>query len=85
VKTGHATDVRLDAGQLSARLHATERQIRRMVDKGFPAPHYIGERRRWWLSEVQAWEATHATRSRPAAVTRGAGNLIGGGAGETSQ
>ena len=83
--TGDATDVRLDTARLLARLDVTDRHLRRMVDAGFPAPHYLGERKRWWLSQILAWEALHATRTRPATVNRGVGNLIGSGAGETAQ
>ncbi len=75
---GDADDIRLDAARVLARLGVTDRQLRRMVAGGFPAPHYLGERRRWWLSEVVAWESAHVTGERPAAVTRGASNLLRG-------
>lgn len=40
-----------------------------------PAPHYVGERKRWWLSEVQAWEARSTRTEPPESVRRGAANL----------
>lgn len=39
----------------------------------FPRPHYIGERRAWWLHEVEAWEREQM--ARPAEARRGARNL----------
>lgn len=27
--------------------------------KRFPRPHYIGKRRKWFLAEIEAWEAVH--------------------------
>ena len=40
----------------------------------FPAPHYIGERRAWWLDEIEGWEREQM--SRPASARRGARNLL---------
>lgn len=76
MKPGHADDVRLDANRVAARLDVTPRHVARLVHAGrFPAPHYVGERKRWWLSEVQAWEATATSSEPPASVRRGAANL----------
>jgi predicted DNA-binding transcriptional regulator AlpA len=41
----------------------------------FPAPHFIGERRAWWLHEVEAWEREQM--ARPPEARRGARNLAG--------
>lgn len=75
--TGDAEDVRLDTAQVLAHLHVTDMHLCRMVATGFPAPHYFGERRRWWLGEILEWEASHVTKVKPAAETRGVANLIG--------
>lgn len=75
--TGDAKDTRVDTAWVLARLLITDRHLRRLCDRDFPSPHYLGERRRWWISEIVAWEATHTSRERPAAVSRGAGNLAG--------
>jgi prophage regulatory protein len=31
-------------------------------DGRFPAPHYLGERRAWWLHEIEAWEREQMER-----------------------
>lgn len=73
---GHVDDVRLDARKLAARLDVTPRHLARMVRQGrFPAGHYLGERRRWWMSEVLAWEAATVTAAPPPSLQRGAANL----------
>lgn len=73
---GHPDDVRLDARKVAARLDVTPRHLARMVHQGrFPAGHYLGERRRWWLSEVLAWEAAATSSTPPASLQRGAANL----------
>lgn len=73
---GHLDDVRLDAGKVAARLDVTPRHLARLVRQGrFPRPHYLGERRRWWISEVLAWEASTCSSSPPASLQRGAANL----------
>lgn len=33
----------------------------------FPAPHYLGTRRLWWVHDVEAWEAERMARTTPAA------------------
>jgi predicted DNA-binding transcriptional regulator AlpA len=76
VSPGHPEDVRLDTGKVAARLDVTPRHLARLVRQGrFPSPHYVGQRKRWWLSEVLAWEASEASITPPAALRRGAGNL----------
>lgn len=49
---------RIGISALEERL-ATERStIWRWYRAGrFPAPHYLGTRRCWWVHEVEAWEA----------------------------
>jgi predicted DNA-binding transcriptional regulator AlpA len=48
--------------------------IWRKCRKGeFPSPHYIGERRAWWLDEIEQWEA--AEMARPASARRAIQNL----------
>jgi predicted DNA-binding transcriptional regulator AlpA len=80
VNAGDAEDIRLDAAKVAARLDVSPRHLARLVKSGrFPAPHYLGERKRWWLSEVQAWEASSTTATPPASVRRGAANLKHGG------
>jgi predicted DNA-binding transcriptional regulator AlpA len=75
--TGDAQDVMLDAAKVLARYGFTDRHLRRLVvTQGYPSPIYVGERRRWWLSEVLAWEAANATRERPKTVRRGVANLL---------
>lgn len=78
MSAGGPTDIRLDTGKVSARLGVTPRQVARMVRRPvnpLPAPHYLGERKRWWLSEIVAWESENATPDAPETVRRGAGNL----------
>lgn len=73
---GHADDVRLDARRVSARLGITTRHLDRLAHAGdAPAPHYIGGRKRWWLSEIVAWETAATTNEPPASLRRGAANL----------
>ena len=43
------------------------------VPPRFPAPHYIGERRAWFVGEIEAWEA-HRMADQ-ATGRRGARNL----------
>ncbi len=68
---------RLGISDLEARLHVDRATIWRWCRDGrFPAPHYLSERRMWWLSEIEAWELQQM--SRPAEARRGAANLTGG-------
>lgn len=39
-------------------------------ERGFPAPKFLGNRRVWLLSEVEAWEASGGLSSEPAASVR---------------
>jgi predicted DNA-binding transcriptional regulator AlpA len=48
---------RVGIRQLSARLGVDRSTIWRWYRAGrFPVPHYLGERRAWLLSDVEAWE-----------------------------
>jgi len=78
--------VRLGIRDLEARLGADRSTIWRWYRAGkFPEPHYIGDRRVWLLSDVEAWEAAQITRkveaweaaqiTRKASERRGAKNL----------
>lgn len=31
----------------------------------FPAPHYLGELRRWYVHEIEAWERAECDPARP--------------------
>ncbi len=84
--SGGPEDLRLDTRKLLTRLCITERHLRRLVKLGrFPSPHYLGERRRWWLSEVMAWEGANTSTEAPADLTRGVGNLRQGPEAEVAQ
>lgn len=73
---GGSGDVRLGTAQVIARLGITTRHLRRLVKAGrFPPGHYLGERRRWWLSEVQTWEAANTSAEPPRALYRSIANL----------
>lgn len=59
---------RLRISELTARLAVHRNTIANWVRAGrFPAPHYIAEQRRWFLSDVVAWEAEN---TRPASTRR---------------
>jgi predicted DNA-binding transcriptional regulator AlpA len=48
---------RLDIVALTKRLRVHKSTVSRWYKAGsFPPPHYLGDRRRWWLHEVEAWE-----------------------------
>jgi predicted DNA-binding transcriptional regulator AlpA len=58
------------------RLGISSRTLSRWVADGtFPAPHYLGTQRKWWLAEVAAWEAEHT--SRPEALDARTARLRG--------
>jgi hypothetical protein len=73
VTPGGAGDTRLDARQTAAREGCTPRHLSRLP--GFPSPHYVAGMKRWWLSEIVAWEEANTTASAPAALRRGVANL----------
>ncbi len=57
------TATRVAVAWVLARLGVCRMTLDRWIKAGkFPAPHYLGEQRRWWLHEVQAWEAAEAAR-----------------------
>ncbi len=67
---------RLTVADLEQRLACTKQTIWRWYnDPGvaFPKPHYLGQNRVWFESDVEAWERKQmATRTTPPAVGRGA-------------
>lgn len=53
---------RLHMKQVVARVGFNASTIGKWYRAGrFPKPHYIAGRRRWWLHEVEAWEAQNVT------------------------
>jgi len=54
----------LSIGQVAARLAVSRCTLYRWIAAGgFPAGHQFSAGcRRWWLADVQAWEASRATR-----------------------
>ncbi len=65
---------RIGTRELVLRLGRTRMTIDRWIAAGrFPKPHYIGERRAWFLADVEAWEREQMARPREA--RRGARNL----------
>ncbi len=54
---------RIAIAELRARLGVNARTIGRWVKaEKFPAPHYLGTLRRWWLADILAWEAEQMAR-----------------------
>lgn len=65
---------RVGIAELERRLGLSRTTIARKRKVGlFPEGHFVGERRKWWLHEIERWEAAQA--SRPAEARRGAANL----------
>ncbi len=59
---GTSSDARLGIAQLEARLGVSRRTIATWTRQGkLPRPHYIAGLRRWWLSEIEAWERENVT------------------------
>lgn len=59
-----AAVVRLGAKELEARLGVNRSTFYRWYKAGrFPEPHFIGDRRMWFLSEVEAWERETVAKS----------------------
>lgn len=75
---GGPDDVRLDARQFAAREGCTVRHLPRLP--GAPSPHYVAGMKRWWLSEIVAWEEANTSTTPPASARRGAANLRHGSA-----
>ncbi len=64
-----AAIIRLGIAEIEARLGRDKATIWRWYTAGkFPAPHYIGERRAWFLHEIEAWEREQM--ARPAEARR---------------
>ena len=57
--------IRLNARQVAERLGVSKQTVWRWYTAGdFLKPHYLGQNRVWWLSDVEAWESEH-TRTKP--------------------
>ena len=69
---------RIGIAQLAARLGVDRSTIWRWYQAGtFPRPHYLGERRAWLLSDVEAWERERMARpSESRAGARSAEKLL---------
>lgn len=53
---------RLGVAQLEARLGFDRSTIGKWVRAGkLPRPHYVAGHRRWWLHEIETWEAENVT------------------------
>jgi predicted DNA-binding transcriptional regulator AlpA len=63
---------RLTVAQLEQRLACTKQTIWRWYTRGdFPRPHYLGQNRVWFESEIEQWERQKmATLSTPEPVGR---------------
>ncbi len=60
----------VDAARLEERYGCDRSAFPRWIAKrGFPAPRYLGHRRVWLLSEIEAWEASTLT-STPSPSTK---------------
>ncbi|WP_242352404.1 AlpA family transcriptional regulator [Anaeromyxobacter sp. SG64] len=67
---------RLGIAEVEARLGVDRTTIWRWYRAGkFPAPHYLGERRSWFLGEIEAWEARRMAALASPDARRGARNL----------
>jgi predicted DNA-binding transcriptional regulator AlpA len=66
--------IRLRVKDLEARLGIDRVTLWRWYRSGrFPEPQYLGERRTWLLSDIEAWEQRQLSRSKE--ERRGAKNL----------
>ena len=75
---GHVDDARLTTAQVAVRLGVSARHLARLVRRDrdpFPTPHFLGKSKRWWLSEIVAWETACTSATPPASLSRGAQNL----------
>lgn len=55
---------RVGISALEQRLNVDRSTISRWYRAGsFPAPHYVGQRRAWFLAEVEVWEVQRMARS----------------------
>ncbi len=54
---------RVGIAALEARLGVERTTISRWCRAGtFPAPHYLGARRAWFIAEIEAWERERMAR-----------------------
>lgn len=59
--------LRVGIAVLERRLDVDRSTIWRWYRAGkFPTPHYLGDRRLWFLAEVEAWELKQMSRPREA-------------------
>ena len=66
---------RVGIAELERRLAMDRSTVWRWYRAGkFPAPHYIGVRRCWWLEEIEKWEREQLTRPAPPSVGNAFGN-----------
>jgi predicted DNA-binding transcriptional regulator AlpA len=57
---------RIGIAALEQRLSVERSTIWRWYRAGaFPPPHYIGNRRAWWLHDIEAWEVQQMARLAP--------------------
>jgi excisionase family DNA binding protein len=57
---------RIGIGELARRLGFSRATIGRWTKLGkLPAPHFLGEQRRWFVHEIEAWETAEARPDRP--------------------
>jgi predicted DNA-binding transcriptional regulator AlpA len=72
------TPIRLGIADLQRRLGVSRTTILRWYHAGtFPRPHYLRERRSWFLGEIEAWEANRMASLSVPGARRGSRNLRG--------
>jgi predicted DNA-binding transcriptional regulator AlpA len=72
------TPRRIGIAEVERRLGVERTTIWRWYRAGkFPAPHYLGERRAWFLGEIEAWEAHRMAALADPAQRRAARRLNG--------
>ncbi len=55
---------RIGTADLTGRLGVSRMTIDRWIKAGrFPRPHFIGEKRAWFVGEIEAWEAHEMARA----------------------
>ena len=60
---------RVGIGDLEKRIGRDRTTINRKIKNGtFPAGHFIGSRRAWFIAEIEAWE--RAEMARPASTRK---------------